>query len=351
MTTHLDDAIVHAAPISDEQLHGLALGAAEAELREAILRTAVPAPRRLRVRGWSIAGLTATAAVAVLAVTLIGGGDELGTSSERAWAAPALRVANAVPRLLLGEEGWTVIRADEFRIDDGEMTFAKDGRTLDLHWRGKPGFARWVRDRANGSTRLPDVELLGTTAVVFRYDEALDDFTALWRTDGNTMELRSGSLGGEPRLNAEDFRRLLASLRAVSVDEWLSAMPASVVLPVDSEKAIDGILADIPLPDGFDRAALQEDAVRDRYQLGARVAGAVACAWIAQWARGDAAQRDEAVAALRSSHGWPILHEMRASGAYPDVLWQYADAVAGDGTVMGGRPLTVQESYKQALGC
>ena len=33
------------------------------------------------------------------------------------------------------------------------------------------------------------------------------------------------------------------------------------------------------------------------------------------------------------------------------MLWQYADAVAGDGTVMGGKTLTVEQSYKDALGC
>jgi hypothetical protein len=357
MSIHLDDAVMHAAPISDEQLRGLSLDAAEAELREAILRTAVPAPRHrgLRVRGWSIAGLTATATAAVLAVTLIGGGAKLGTSPERAWGAAALRVANAVPRLLLGEEGWTITRADEFRVDDGEMTFEKNGRILDLHWRGKQGFARWVRDRANSSTQLADVELLGTSATVFRYKEALDDFTALWRTDGYTMELRSGSLDGAPRLNAEEYRRLLASLHEVSVDAWLSAMPESVVLPGDSEDAIDGMLAGLPLPSGFDRAALREDAVRDRYQLGARVVGAVACAWVAQWASakdsGDVAARDEAVAAMGTSRRWPILREMQAQGAYPEVLWEIADAMAGDGTVMGGRPLRVEATYQQALGC
>lgn len=40
---------------------------------------------------------------------------------------------------------------------------------------------------------------------------------------------------------------------------------------------------------------------------------------------------------------------MNTEGAYPAVLWQYADAVAGDGTVMGGKVLTVEESYKAAL--
>ena len=44
------------------------------------------------------------------------------------------------------------------------------------------------------------------------------------------------------------------------------------------------MLAGVPHPEGFDIVALQSgDGIRDRYQLGAQVAGAVACAWIEQW--------------------------------------------------------------------
>jgi hypothetical protein len=43
--------------------------------------------------------------------------------------------------------------------------------------------------------------------------------------------------------------------------------------------------------------------------------------------------------------------EMTAEGTYPEVLWELADAMQGDGTVRGGRPLTVEETYEDALGC
>jgi hypothetical protein len=42
---------------------------------------------------------------------------------------------------------------------------------------------------------------------------------------------------------------------------------------------------------------------------------------------------------------------MNNEGGYPDVLWEYADALATDAPVSGGRPLTVEESYEAALGC
>jgi hypothetical protein len=170
------------------------------------------------------------------------------------------------------------------------------------------------------------------------------------------MELRVGFNRGAPPISLDRYRRLLGSLREVSVDAWLGAMPASVVLPKESESVVDEMLADMTLPPGFDRGGLGTgDAVRDRYQLGARVAGAVACAWIRIWAdaraAGDTAAADEAVDAMQGSRRWAILREMSAEGAYPEVLWDFADAMKGNGRIMGGRGMDVAEAYEEGLGC
>jgi hypothetical protein len=81
----------------------------------------------------------------------------------------------------------------------------------------------------------------------------------------------------------------------------------------------------------------------------------VACAWIGQWVDARRAGNDrgaqEAVVAMATSRRWPILLEMHEEGDYPEVLWELADAMAGDGVVMGGKPLTIEESYADALGC
>ena len=145
MTDTLDQVLRDAAPIDDEQVRALSLDALETELREAILlhgrreEPRRPAGRRRPLR-WRLPGLAAAAvaAAAVLAVTLTGGGEKLGTSPERAWAKPALRVANAVPRLLIGRPGWTVTRADEFSVLEGEMTLRNGARRVDLFWRPGP---------------------------------------------------------------------------------------------------------------------------------------------------------------------------------------------------------------------
>lgn len=360
MTQMLDRRVRDAAPVSDDQVRAFALDELEVELAAQIVArgtgTPAPSPQRTVRRGrplvrWGVASLVA-AATAILLLNL-GGGGRLPASPDSAWAAPAVRVANAVPRFLVGEPGWKVSRADEFSVREGEMTFLSSEGGVDLHWRSGP---LNVRDRAASGVELPPVEVEGIRARVFRYRGSVDDFTALWRVGGYALELRSSFTRGAKRLEERQYRRVLKSLRTVSVDAWLGAMPASVVLPAKTREAVDAMLAGIPLPKGFGLDDLRTDtAVRARYQLGARVTGAVTCEWIEQWldarrSRDGRSQR-EAVAAMQTARRWPILQEMNADGDYPEVVWQYADAMAGRGVAAAGKPVTIAESYRAALGC
>ena len=107
------------------------------------------------------------------------------------------------------------------------------------------------------------------------------------------------------------------------------------------------MLKDIPIPPGF-KAPKGSAATRDRYQLGAAVAGAVVCGWIGRRLAGD----PKAAGALASLRDWPLLRRMDAEGDYPEVVWQYADAVNRKSAVPGGKlGLTVDGTYKDALGC
>ncbi len=357
MNGTLDRLLDDAALISDDEVRALALDEAERELCAAIVArepresTARP-PRRRRSLRWGLPVLAGAAGAAVLAIALAGGDGQLGTSPERAWAAPALRVANAVPRLLIGEPGWTVTRADQFGVEEGEMSFADGPRGIDLHWRSG-SFAEWVGDRARSADELAPAKVLGTTARVFRYRGPFNDYTALWRGGGYTMEFRTSY---PPRLSLAEYRSLLHALTAVGVDDWLSAMPASVVLPTDTARTVEAMLAGVPLPPGLDTEALARDAtVRDRYQLGARVAGAVACGWIERWVAarkaGDPAAAAAAAEAMQTSNGWPVLREMEAQGAYPEVLQDFASAIERGTAVPAGKPTNVEDHYREALGC
>ena len=295
-----------------------------------------------------LAVILVPAAVA-LAAGLVLALSQLGRESETAWAAAALRVAEAAPRLTLAEPGWRIERAQEFTVEQGEMTFTNGTHELDLHWRPAAEHNSRVADRARSASLDTTANVLGEPARLFRYADTTDDHTALWLSGDYSLEARA-------TLSESRFRDLLASLREVSVDAWLSAMPENVVNPVNHAAAVDEMLADIPVPRGLDLDALRaETSVLDRYQLGARVTSTVACAWIKQWITAtdtsDHASVQQAIDAMATSHDWAILNEMSTQGAYPQVLRQHADAMQTNTHLPAGSPLTVRESYQNALGC
>lgn len=258
-------------------------------------------------------------------------------------------VAAASQWLLLDLPGWEVTRADDSTVELGEMTFSDGQYQLDLTWRPGEQHAGYVADRAASAEPPQQVTVNGQPATMFQY-VGTTDFTTLWLDGSRSFEAR----GEFP--DRASYEAVIAALTSVDVATWLNAMPESVVRADDRESVIAAMLRDIPQPERFDIAELAPATdISDRYQLGARVTGAVACQWIHQWldarAAGDAATEAEAVDAMRTARNWSTLIEMTESGAYPEVLWEYADALAGDGTVAGGMVLTVAESYQDALGC
>lgn len=149
-----------------------------------------------------------------------------------------------------------------------------------------------------------------------------------------------------------------------------------VAVQIDVEAVAAEFLEDIRLPSGLDPSQITESFTAadldlimegeelppgitrieiDRYQIGAHVAGAATCAWIEVWldstASGDLERADEAVSALGASRSWSVLAEMDPIGDFPEVVWIYADAVAGDGTVPADGPATVADAYQSAFSC
>jgi hypothetical protein len=312
------------------------------ELLEAITRAQAPK----RFRGRRLVSLLAAATTLVAAIFVA---SSMRSDGEEAWAASVIRIAQGAPRLLVDAPGWKVTRADEFSAEIGEMTFGNGRRVAELHWQPVRDQADTVKDRATSADLDTTASVLGAEARLFRY-VGTDDFTALWISGRHGLEFR----GRAPSVEA--FKSTLTSLRQVDVDTWLTAMPANVVRPSSRAEVVQRMLEDIPLPPGFDSASLEDGAaVRDRYQLGATVVSAVTCAWIERWVAakrdGDTTAAASAVAALQTSRNWTVLHEMDDEGAYPEVLEQHVDALAGSGTIMGGKPLKVEESWRNAFGC
>jgi hypothetical protein len=54
---------------------------------------------------------------------------------------------------------------------------------------------------------------------------------------------------------------------------------------------------------------------------------------------------------MSTARNWTILQEMNEQGDWPEVVWEHADAMADNSPVPAGRPVTVEESYRSALGC
>ena len=351
----MDELLAAAAPIGDADLAHFDLVGLDGEMREVIMSTPTvesipPAtepspPKRKRHLGRRVAAIAAAAALVAVAIVVLPKGEN-GTS---AWAAEALAVAEESPRLLVDLPGWKVVRADEFTVDYGEMSFSDGKLTLRLKWRPAETHDVYVDDRAHSADPPWEITVTGLPATAFQYSDTTD-FTTLWLDGDYSFEAR-GVFS-----DRASYEAILAALKPTDVDTWLGAMPVSVVKPDSRAGIVAAMLEDIPLPRGFDVTDLEaSDGVSDRYQLGARVTGAVACAWIEQWieasAAGDTSAETEAIEALESSRNWAILHEMATSGAFPQVLWEYAEAIAATGTVPGEQPTNVWESSKHALGC
>lgn len=306
------------------------------------------APRRQRSRAWAFAAAAVATFAAIGAFALFGGdnGQQLTSGGTSEFA-----------RVLIDDQAWSITRHDESRgtkVDGlpyhrAETAFVhSDGTAVELHRSAgsQKDLDALVANRSASGLRLADDSAMGSTVVIVLYSGSGNEHTAMWKTDGVVYEIRA-------TIDENRLRGLLPSITTVSEERFLEALPESV--PVDRESAVKAMLADIPTPDGFNESTLYGGDIKDRYQLGAEVTGTVACLWIEQWvdakATGDSEQATEAIDAMATSHNWAILHEMTDEGAWPQVLWEYADAIAGDGTVIGGRVLTVEESVNNALGC
>jgi hypothetical protein len=330
-TATLEQRLRNAARLLDEQSQLRAsYGPAYAS------RDVGPHPSRRR-RSLAV-GLVSLAAVAALVVAAFG-----SRGSEPAPSA-ASDLARNPDLVLLDVPGWTMTRHDERPGGEAESRYGNGTHTVDLHRRPHGYNDEFMpgsdADRPTDSVRIEATEGAGVYVRAF------------WRTEAWDFELRGDAA------SFDDFDDLLAGVHAVDEGTWRSVIGSVSVLPEDRAAVVDEMLADMPLPPGFDRAALRQGGTaNDRYQLGAAVASAVACGWIEQWVAAKTAD-DEVSAqqradALATSHDWAVLREMKASGAYPDVLWEYADAINGGPPVPSekGDGNGVASSYVSALGC
>jgi hypothetical protein len=244
---------------------------------------------------------------ALVAVVLLLNGTFAGGGGHPAYAAAAVQVAEANPRLLVSEAGWKVTDAGEFKPHEGETTFSNGSYKLTLNWYPSGLYRTYLRDRAQVS-RAQRSKLLGGTATTVEYS----------RNEYATMLAPMGAVFVEVRgrlASRSEYQSVVGSLRPVGVDTWLAAMPASVVGPDTRAKTVEEMLRGVPLPPSFDAKALErEDPVLNHYALAVKVADTVSCAWVETWIAakraGDRPAGREAVDAMAGSQSWPLVLQM-----------------------------------------
>ena len=186
--------------------------------------------------------------------------------------------------------------------------------------------------------------MLGRPALMWAYSST--DHTAIREVqNGRWLEIRADGV------DQAGYLALLGDLRVVSSAEFDASLPDDFVTTAERPEAAQAILDDIKAVSGADLppgvfVSFAEGDAEDRYQFGAEVAGAYACAWLEAFdnatTHDQTDQAAEAARVLGTSPQWPILKQMDADGDYPEVVWEYADqATAGK----------VPEGYREGLGC
>lgn len=282
-----------------------------------------------RHRGASL-GLGGLACAAVIAALILLSGGSVNSVRDGAhptFAAAAVRVAEANPRLLVTAPGWSIVHARSFEVDRGELIYKNDehplygpgGRQLNLTWTPAPFYRDRLRENGHAcchvSTPVTST-LLGQRATTFAYPRQHPNYATILSPQGNVFIEVNGSFGSR-----EEYEAALHSLRAVGIDAWLAAMPPEVIRPAEHSATITQMLRGIPVPPDFDASALQtESDLTDRFMLGKAVAGTVACGWLQRWLSatraGDSAVAQEAVDAMSTAPRWPVLLQMVREKGY-----------------------------------
>ncbi|MEU5911504.1 hypothetical protein [Micromonospora sp. NPDC047527] len=355
---HLDRMVRDADPYRPEVVQHLD-GAAQ-NLLEEIMSTptlepvAEPSARRQRKRRALLSGLASAGVAAVVLGVVVTGSimnadrpeDRPSTPADTSddtkpitdWAM-VLKAAEENPRLLIDQPGWKATSVYGFTEKDGSITFSNNDRELEMNWYPADVYDSFHEDRLRVSEPA-QVTVDGWPAERFQYNEG--DFAVMLKPrEGSFVELRTGGTWTRAA-----FDEVLATVVRVDAKTWLAALPAEIVTPQRATEQAAKVLADVPLPPGFDVTALGGLGANDAYQFGAKVTSRVGCAWIAEWLRAKKAGDDDALRragdALRSSHRWTVLRQMNDEGDWPEVFWETADEVAA------GKP---PAKYRDSLGC
>ena len=292
---------------------------------------ATRARRRERRHRGVVGTLIALMLLGTVVVFRADGRDGVTTAAEPSADTALPAALPAVPQVVL--DGWT---ATYFIAHDGyvEYQWQRDGARLQLSFYQSDDLAA----RMSGDQRA-QVSVRGGAGSLLDYGNGR--YRVDWVERGRTWEA-----DGEPFASKAAFLAAIETVRGATSEEWLATLPAGTVLPDQLDTVIDDVLRGVPIPEGFDVAALRAaTAPSSKYNLVARVLGSVTCAWIDQaTSQGGTPAGQRASAALATARSWPALTEIQGQGGYADDVWEIADrVVSGDQAAV--------TNAAQALGC
>ena len=236
-----------------------------------------------------------------------------------------------------GLESWESAAPEAALVDFGRQVEygyeAPDGRQMSIRIAG--GGMNVEHRRSGGEDRLAR-----------EIDDEMFAFAEFGDSNFRANVLRgfwAWEFDGFGFVNSDGFLQVAASVTTVDEAAWIASLDPeqSGVGSLDPAGALDALLEGVPLPADLDVEALRQSVQPEsQYQVVVGVSGAVACAWLDQWFAagdsGDDVRRSEAAEALSTSRTWPMLLDIADEGAWPDAVWQWADAVNGLGGIMSG---------------
>jgi hypothetical protein len=340
----IDRMIREADPYRSELMDRLE-GADQALLDDIVSSPSVTR-RRFTDFARRVAGPIAAAAAVTAVLTFVAVENKADEPSVAAPSAPigtstapaltpdlALKAAEDNPRLLIDEPGWKATTVYGFAEKTGTIGFTNGDRELEFDWYPADQYTSYYQDRLGVSPPEP-ATVDGMPGSRFTYSP--DDFAVMLKPrDGLFVEMRTGIKGW----TRAKFDALLPHIKQVDAKTFLAAMPPEIVTPDRAAAAADKVLADIPLPPGFNKSSVESLGANDPYQFGAEVTKVVGCGWIASWKQarlaGDRTGVKRAENAMESSHNWKVLKQMESEGAWSQSFWEIADGMAAGHLVSG----------------
>ena len=336
--------------LTDEAISRLPLESGRAELLEEIMSTVAPdrqnaEPTRPRTR----AGPAGCAPIAAAAVVAGLAGGTLWWQQHRPEQDGSNQAASTLglPKgqaVVLDAPGWQVdsLGGDGIRFRNGDAE-------LEITSYAAKQYDSYVTDRehiVDPPAPGEPIEVLGRPAQMWAY--SADDHTAIREVqDGHWMEFRGG--GASTRTA---YLALLGQLRMTSDAEFNAALPDDYVTEGERAGAAEQLLGEIQAVSGagFPRGQtlpFAEGDAKDRYQFGAEVAGAYACAWLEAFE--NAKTHDQAGPGGRGGTG--ARHVPPVADPEEDGRRRRLPRGGLGLADRGRRPAKVPDGYREGLGC